>query len=316
MKNNIFLIGTGPMAAEYARVLKAQKQNFAVIGRGEISAKRFEVNTGIKPLTGGIERYLGIKQFPENSSVIIATGVQDLMPTLLIVIQGGAYKVLIEKPAALSINELLTHDSVLKPYSDRIFVAYNRRFYASVNEAESLITEDGGLKTMHFEFTEWSHKIEPLQNSSKVKENWFFANSTHVIDLAFYLAGKPVDWKPYSQSGNLSWHEKTKFAGAGITDRNVLFSYIANWESAGRWGIELMTEKRRIYLKPLETLSIQVKGSIQPAKHEFDDSIDDEFKPGLYMQVDSFIKSHSSRLVELSEHIANTKSIYHKILNP
>jgi predicted dehydrogenase len=314
MKTNIFLIGAGPMAYEYSRVLIAQKQDFLVIGRGATSAKWFEKNTGIKPLTGGIENYLEYRLFPENSLVIIATGVEDLMPTLLKVIQGGANKILVEKPAALSMDELLSNESILKSYSDRIFVAYNRRFYASVMEAQRLINEDGGLKTMHFEFTEWAHKIETLQKAPQVKQNWFFANSTHLIDLAFFIAGKPVDWKTYSQQGDLSWHNKTNFVGAGITKNKVLFSYNANWESAGRWSIELMTDKRKIYLKPLEAIDIQKRGSLQIEKHKFDDEVDKTYKPGIFMQTISFLDPDHTRLVEISEHIFNTKTIYHKIL--
>lgn len=314
MKKNIFLIGTGPMAVDYARVLMAQKHVFTTIGRGETSANKFQEITGIKPITGGVECCLKVNPFTDNTYVIVATGVQDLMQTMLTVVKAGAHKVLVEKPAALSIDELLANEQLLQPYFEKIFVAYNRRFYASVIEAQRLIEEDGGLKSMHFEFTEWAHKIESLQKAPGVKENWFFANSTHVVDLALYLAGKPVDWKTFSQPGNLTWHEKTNFAGAGITEKNVLFSYISNWESAGRWGIELMTMRRRIYLKPLESIGIQLRGSVEVVSHKFDDSLDKKFKPGLYMQVESFLKSDYERLVGLSEHITNSKKIYFYII--
>ena len=190
------------------------------------------------------------------------------MPSLLLVLQAGAYKVLIEKPAAISIEELIENEEKLKPYSDKVFVAYNRRFYASVIEAQKMIEEDGGLQTIHFEFTEWSHVIEPLAKAPGVKENWFFANSTHVVDLAFYLAGKPLQWKAYSKAGTLKWHSKTNFTGAGITEKGVLFSYLSNWESAGRWAVELLTEKRRIYLKPMEGISVQEKGTVAVVEHK------------------------------------------------
>lgn len=77
--------------------------------------------------------------------------------------------------------------------------------------------------------------------------------------------------------GHLSWHPKTKFTGAGLTEKNVLFSYHSNWESAGIWGLELNTYKRKIILRPLEEVQIQWKGSIQVEKHEMDISVDQEF---------------------------------------
>lgn len=314
MEKNIFLIGTGPMAIDYVKVLKSLNKNFQVIGRGEQSASNFEKATGLKCFIGGIEKYISKNGLPNNSYVIIATGTEILMNTLLLVLKAGAAKVLIEKPAAISIQELIENEEQLKPYGENIFVAYNRRFYSSVIEAQRLIEEDGGLKSMHFEFTEWAHKIEPLLKAPGVKENWFFANSTHVVDLAFYLAGKPIDWKRYSSPGKILWHPKTNFAGAGITDKGVLFSYISNWESAGRWAIELMTEKRRIYLKPLEVIGIQDKGSIQINEHVFDDHLDKDFKPGLLLQVETFFSQHIEKLKKLSIQINDTKDIYSSML--
>lgn len=250
-----------------------------------------------------------------KTKVIIATGTESLMPTLELLLNAGIKHVLVEKPAAISMNELLDKEEEISGYYAEIYVGYNRRFYASVLEAEKLIEQDGGLETLQFEFTEWAHRIEPLVKAEGVKENWFFANSTHVVDLAFSLAGKPTTWQAFSKEGNISWHHRSNFAGAGVTEKGVLFSYLANWESAGRWAIELLTRKRRIYLKPLESLSIQEKGSVKVEEHSFDDEIDKKYKPGLYKQVLAFLENERSRLVSFKEHVENTKKIYSTMLN-
>lgn len=316
MKNQTILVGTGPMAVEYAKVLTKLKQDFIAIGRREASAKAFEEATGHKPVTGGLNQFLEQNTISSDSSVIIATGTEGLMSTMLAVLKQGCSKVLVEKPAAISIEELLDHKPELEAYQDKVFVAYNRRFYASVIEAEQLIEEDGALQSMHFEFTEWAHKIEPLQKARGVKENWFFANSTHVVDLAFYLAGEPTSWNAFSKAGELAWHDKVNFSGAGITNKGVVFSYISNWESAGRWGIELMTPKRRIYLKPMEGLTVQLKGTIAIEEYEFDLSIDQQFKPGLYRQTEAFLnETGKGRLLTLQEHFDHSAHIYRKMLN-
>jgi len=310
----IYIIGTGPMAQAYAKVLIHLEKEFKVVGRGNESANKFKSEIGVQPLTGGIEAFLRDNNFCDLDYVIITTGTEALMPILKMVLISGAGKILIEKPAAISIDELLENEVFLRPYGDKVFVAYNRRFYASVQEVIKLIAEDGGLESMHFEFTEWAHKIEPLQKAEGVKENWFFANSTHVVDLAFFIAGKPKDWKAYSQSGKLGWHSKTKFAGSGITEKDVLFSYHSNWESAGRWGIELMTSKRKFYLKPLELIDIQKVGSVLIESHEFDKELDILFKPGLLLQLNYFI-NNKNELLSLNLHIENSKLVYSKILN-
>ncbi len=302
------------MAIDYFAVLNNQNYDITVIGRGEESAIKFEFKTGIKPYTGGLRSYLDTHSLPENAYAIIATGTEALMSTLLLLLKAGAYKVLIEKPAAISLIELIANEEKLKIYSNNVFIAYNRRFYASVLEAQKMIEEDGGLQSIHFEFTEWAHKIEPLIKADGVKENWFFANSTHVIDLAFYLAGKPFEWKAFSKSGKLKWHPKTNFVGAGITEKGVLFSYLSNWESAGRWAIELLTENRRIYLKPMESISIQEKGSVAVVEYKFDDHLDLQFKPGLFLQVNEFFTKESGNLLTIDKHIEISKSVYSKML--
>lgn len=310
---NILLVGTGQMAIEYSKVLLALNQEFIVIGRGSDSAKLFKKKTGINPKIGGIVNYLKENKIGNNTAAIVATGTETLMPILIELLKFGVDKILVEKPAAISIDELLENEQYLKPYENSIFVAYNRRFFASVIEAEKLIIEDGGLQSMHFEFTEWAHTIEPLKKANGVKKNWFFANSTHVVDLAFFIAGKPKELKSFSRSGRLDWHEKTNFVGAGETEKDVLFSYLSNWESAGRWGIELLTYSRRIYLKPMENLQIQKKGSIEVLPHEIDLSLDVAFKPGLYLQVKEFLSDFKNRLPSIKEHISNSKTIFNKI---
>lgn len=314
MKNTVYLIGTGKMAIEYARIIKALEYEIVVVGRGVKSARNFHSKTGIEPHIGGLDLFLNSQVIDKNSFVIIATGTEQLMPLLLTLLKKGLVKILIEKPAALTIQELIFHENEF--INAEIFVAYNRRFYSSVIEAKNLIKIDGGLESMNFEFTEWSHQIVDLPCSKQLKNNWFFLNSTHVIDLAFYFAGTPIEWSAYYKNGNLSWHKQSMFSGAGLTNNNVIFSYKANWESAGRWGLELLTKKRKIILSPLEKVYIQNRGSILIYEHQINDLLDIEYKPGLFLQTKSFLENRQSEsLIEINEHIKMSKKIYLKMLN-
>ena len=310
MGKEILLVGTGPMAIEYKKVLDELKLNFVVIGRGKKSALKFQKLTGLIPHFGGLQKYLNENTFSGNTYAILATSIESLMPTLLSILKKGISKILIEKPGAISIEELIENEEKINEFKKEIYVAYNRRFYSSVEEVKKIISSDGGLNSMHFEFTEWAHEIEPLKKAKGVKKNWFFANSTHVIDLAFYLAGKPVEWQTYSKGGKIFWHSKTNFTGAGITQKGVLFSYISNWESAGRWSIELLTEKRRIYLKPLEKIMIQKRGTTSTEEHYFDNTYDLKFKPGLFHQTKCFMEDIKENLLTIEEHTNIAKKIY------
>lgn len=318
MKKNVIIVGTGQMAQDHIKVLRALETNITVIGRGKDSASIFEEATGIKPIIGGFENYLDANPLGIEDSVIVAVGTEMLMPILLLLANQNFDKALIEKPGALSVEELLVNSKALESIWLKVFIGYNRRFYSSVNEVKKLINEDGGLKSMHFEFTEWSHIVGPLQKASGVKENWFFANSSHVVDLAFFIAGNPTDWCAFSKAGEITWHNKTNFSGAGETENNVLFSYISNWESAGRWSIELLTNKRRLFLKPIEGVGIQLIGTINVVDHTFDNSLDIDYKPGLYNQSKAFLfnsSSDQSSLINLKEQVQKTNNIYKKVLN-
>jgi predicted dehydrogenase len=313
----VLLIGTGQMAMDYTKVLSEIEVDFTVIGRGAKSALKYKDVTKISAITGGIEKYLRENPLSTKTDIIIAVGPEVLMDVLLLFKNDKmAERILIEKPSAISIDLLLSHANELGDLLSKSIVAYNRRFYASTQTAETLINEDGGLTSMNFEFTEWAHKIGPSLKSKGIKENWFFANSTHVVDLAFFLVGKPKIWQAYSKDGNLNWHKKSIFVGAGISELDIPFSYQANWESAGRWSVELLTNKRRIFMRPMEKLFTQNVGSINIDEYIFDDSIDQEFKPGLYKQTESFLKNtQATRLLTLQEHIQNTKEIYAKMIH-
>ena len=72
-----------------------------------------------------------------------------------------------------------------------IFVAYNRRFFDSIIKARQIVNEDHGALYCRFDFTEASDQIEVLKTKQNIKENWLYANSTHVIDTVFHLIGCP-----------------------------------------------------------------------------------------------------------------------------
>lgn len=313
----VILIGAGDMAIAYSKVLKDLSVKLTVVGRGVTSSLRFEEKTGIKCIAGGIQEYSSKCDIYGNIDryIIIAVGTEELISTLNTCLKLKPRRVLIEKPGAISIEEILNINDNIKNNSNKIFVAYNRRFYQSVQEVQNLISDDGGLTSFNFEFTEWAHTITPLKKAKGVKENWLFANSTHVIDLAFFLGGFPQQLSSYiSKSKEIDWHNNSIFTGAGLTQNGIPFSYSANWESAGRWAIELYTLKNKYYLKPLEKIYIQKRGSIEINEFKFDQTLDENYKPGLYKQTEAFLLEQDSNLLNLDEQTIYAKEVYSKIL--
>jgi hypothetical protein len=131
--------------------------------------------------------------------------------------------------------------------------------------------------------------------------------------LAFYLGGIPqaIEGRVV---GSLPWHPAgAVFCGSGVTAKGIPFSYHANWRSGGRWGVELFTTARRIIMRPLEELFVQNRGSVAIDAVPIDDELDKKFKPGLYLQTESFLSLQDESLLTLSEHLHIVKNIYFRI---
>ncbi len=310
----IWLIGAGGMAQDYIKVLQGLDEDFIVIGRGEDTAKKCQETTGCQVQTGGLSEYLSTN--PEKCShAIIAVGVEKLYETTKQLLEYGINNILVEKPGALYGWQFEELNNLVKKQNSNVFIAYNRRFYASVLKAQEIIKNDGGVTSFNFEFTEWAHEIETLTKGEGVMENWFLSNSTHVVDLAFYLGGQPKEICSFV-NGSLGWHPSgSNFSGAGNSDRNALFSYQANWESAGRWGIEILTKEHRLIFRPMEKLQIQNRGSIAVNyDEEIDYLLDTQYKPGLFLQTKAFLKNTFKGMCTIAEQ-DTMFVIYSKMVN-
>lgn len=306
MSNNIkvLIVGTGYMATEYYKVLSSMNVEVYVVGRGREKAERFKIDNSCENTYWGGVDALDKNIINSITHAIIAVTVSQLKKVTMEVINLGIKEVLVEKPAALTESELNEIKKLADKKCANVYVAYNRRFYASVKRAEEIIKQDGGIKSFSFEFTEWGHVIKDSAHDTMTKENWLLANSSHVIDLAFFFGGKPIKMESYIE-GELEWHHNgCIYAGAGITDKGALFSYSANWDAPGRWAVEILTKNHRLYLKPMEELLCQDKGTVKIYSIDLDDSIDKDYKPGLYREVSTFLQNPEDiHLVKLSDQI-------------
>ncbi|MCR5546024.1 MAG: hypothetical protein K6F30_06040, partial [Lachnospiraceae bacterium] len=209
-------------------------------------------------------------------------------------LKAGVKNILIEKPGALRKEGIEQINKTSKELNASCFIAYNRRFYSSVRTAKKMIADDGGVTSFSFEFTEWPKTVLAAITDPEERNQILLNNSSHVIDMAFFLGGHPKELSSY-HSGSLDWHRYgTVFAGAGVSDTGALFSYQANYNAPGRWGAEILTAKHRYIFRPLEKLQIQEMNSVKISEVDIDDAIDTEFKPGLYKEVEAFLGENPS----------------------
>lgn len=304
MSDHLILVaGAGPMALAHAQVLKALGYPFICVSRCAENAERFSAETGMPAFSGGIETWINRSDRPEVTAAVVAVTLTELGTVTKMLVDAGIKRILVEKPAGLTLPEIERLDEAGRNAGASIYLAYNRRFYASTEAARRMIEEDGGVSSFFFDFTEIASRAVIPGRGPEILQNWFLANSSHVVDLAFHLGGRPKTIDARIR-GVLEWHPAgATFAGSGQTEYGALFAYLADWAAPGRWGVEIRTPKRRLMLQPLETLKIQEFDSFAIVDVALDD-LDTRFKPGLYRQLQAFLSAHpeASALQTLTEH--------------
>lgn len=308
----IWIIGTGNIGTVYANILNELKVDYIAIGRGEASASKFREATGHEVITGGLEQFLASNPvLPDKAIVTVRT--KDLAKVEIALIKYGVKVMLCEKPGYYRPSELEQLEAVVKEHGAKLYIAYNRRFYASTLKAEEIIREDGGVTSFNFEFTEWVRLFE--KRVGDYPETLFYANSSHVVDLAFFLGGFPKEMSCYT-ADRIPWHNPAIYAGAGVSDKGALFSYQANWKAPGRWVVEVLTRKHRLYFKPMETLQIQQMDTVKVEPVEIDDSLDKQFKPGFYLETKAFLNEDYTRFCTFEQQVEHVRNFYMKMGKP
>ena len=259
-KKSILIIGGGYIANEYATALsKLKVKNVTILGKSKKKMEKFKRFSHYEIIDGGYEKKLS--KITTKDLVIIATPIPKLIETTKKVIECGHKTILIEKPGSVFKKDLIELKKIMK--NKKIRIAYNRLFYPSFHKLKHLTEKEGGVTSCKFDITEWLHTIKISQYDKEVCKRWGISNSLHVISMAFELIGMPKKMISY-QNGGIEWHPTGSiFVGSGISEKNIPFSYHANWKGGGRWGIEIVTRNNIYRLIPLEKLFVSKKGSTE-----------------------------------------------------
>lgn len=313
---NIWIIGTGPMAREHVRSLYAtHSSRLLVIGRNEAAAFDLQHSMGQMATSSGVAHAITEFRLPEFA--IVATSIDSLTSITLQLIRAGVKRILVEKPGAIYLRELELLRDEANVYGSKIYIAYNRRFFRSVQAARNYIKMDGGVQVINFDFTERSDIIKKLTKPPGVLDRWIFSNSTHVLDTSFFLAGRPREMKSWF-AGGLDWHPTaSRYCGAGVTEDGALFSYQANWSGPGSWAITVTTENHHMTMSPMECLIVKDKQGKEitiPSNDNIDCCMGFKYKEGLREQNIAFLDGVDESLCSLDTHIKNFET-YMKISN-
>ncbi len=303
---SILIIGAGYIANQYAYALSKMGINdVTIISKNKETSSKICNQYGFKPLFGGYENNLF--NLPKMDLVIVATPVMTLLPAAQYALESGQTNILIEKPGSLYYKDLILLSEKFPNVNIRI--AYNRLQYSNLHLLKEISENEGGITSCNFTFTEWLDRIDFTKYTPLILERWGISNSLHVISMAFELIGLPKIFTPY-QFGRLDWHPSgSVFVGSGISEKNIPFSYHADWNSSGRWGIEIMTKENSYRLIPLEELYVCKKNSTIWEKVQFKVRYPD-VKQGLTEQLSLMLekdRANNENLVSLEKAIEFNK---------
>lgn len=296
------VIGVGKMGSAHLAVLNTLAPDLLIAWAPSRSHFAIERDIGLVPVRrDDLQATLNAVR---PTHVIVASPVETLAPIAIRVMKAGVKHLLIEKPAAINQSQCRLLLECAAQVGAEIYVAYNRRFYASIRGALAHMHANGeSIESVMFEFNE----VIPVHGPSvanDVAARWLLANSMHIIDTAFHPVGLPdIQKSSFQRSGGLSWHPAgSVFVGSGKTTKGIPFAFHANWNAPGRWGFEWMTQSTRYVFRPIEKLSIIRQGRFNLEPMDLDDAMDIRFKPGVYHQNAAFLAGErTAGLVTLSE---------------
>lgn len=303
---NVLVVGAGYMAIEYCKVLRALDVKTTVVGNSQASADTFYENIGFLPLLGGLDNHIESLASDAFDAVIVASPEHLIGLHSQMLMEKGFRKILIEKPGGFDLGDIMAVHKSSKASQSEVFVAYNRRFFASTLAAKKIIAEDGEVQSFRFEFSEWGHVISGLEKAPGVKDQWFLNNSTHLIDLSYFLCGWPQELFSRAK-GTTNWHKYgSVFTGAGTTTAGASFSYYANWASPGSFGLEINTNQRRLQFSPIEKLQQKLIGERSFSDVDIDYDLDERFKPGVFEMVRCFLfEPDNDGLITIEQQLIN-----------
>jgi len=160
-----------------------------------------------------------------------------------------------------------------------------------------IVNDKGGILSCHFTLTERIHTLNFKKEKPDTYKRLGISNSLHPISMVYELIGKPSKISTIRR-GKFTWHKSGSiFVGSGISRKNIPFSYHANWNSPGGWGVEVMTRENAYRLVPLEKLKVLDKDSSQWKEIKVP-TVFNDVKPGLAEQI-ALMLNDSERKVSM-----------------
>ncbi len=300
-KFRIAIIGAGYMAEEYLKVLLYKKiQCEAIYSRTFIKSKLLKKKYNIKK----IYKNLNDLKFDKKINALIIAVNEVSTVSILNELDISNYKILCEKPVGVNYHQ--TKKLISKIKNNHFYIGLNRRFYSSNIEAKKIIDMKKGKRFI-------SIRDQQFQNTkiNFVNKNIMYCNSVHLIDyINLYARGEIVKVQKLKKLKDYEFSENITRLIFSSKDEVL---YHCNWNSPGIWSVNIIQKDQRCEMKPLEDL-IQEK-IIKGKRKRFvfkKSEIDNNFKPGLFLQVNEYLKmltNKKHKLINIKDYFKTVKII-------
>ena len=280
------IIGAGVMAKQHLEIISAIEGVEAVAitsrtrSKAEALASEYKIEAVFDDLAsmmhgGGLDALM----------VLVSC---EQMYTVTLEAIGYGLPLFVEKPAGLLPEENKRLADIASSRGVKTMVGFNRRYYSIFRKGVEMIQAHGPLFGVHVEGHERMWRIrEGGKFSKKELNHWIFANSVHTIDLLRFFGG---DIKNIHSIAHRRFGESRgdQFSAVMDFDSGAIGQYSAHWYSPGGWRAVLYGDGVTVEFKPLEKASWMGKDFVA---HEIEpDEEDVRFKPGLYRQMEAFMR--------------------------
>lgn len=276
----IAIVGAGNMASEHAKAFSSLPDVTLVgitsrtISRAEELASKYP---GMQVFNTIEEMYLETK-----ADLVVVTVREMSMADVAIECFKFSWAILLEKPAGYCLKNARKILDASKVRNSKVWVALNRRSYSSTLKALNELKDVDGPRFI--QILDQQNQVaarEIYKEPPEVVENYMFANSIHLIDyLRVFGRGKitnviPVcKWTPQAPGMVVT---KVEF------DSGDIGVYEGVWNGPGPWGVTVITPSKRLEMRPLEAVSLQLFGERKVMQLDLN-SDDHSYKPGLRQQ--------------------------------
>jgi len=277
----VAFIGAGYMAEEHMRAF-ASLPDVSIAGifsRTSAKAEKLAETHATKVFNSVEELYQ-----ETQADLVVVTVVELSMAEVASACFAYRWTVLLEKPAGYDLADATRIRDEARNLNRRVFVALNRRAYSSTRQAVQLLDKDSSARFIKvIDQQDQKVAIEVNGHPELVARNFMFANSIHLIDY-FRVLGRGevtgveavVPWNPQQPGLVLA---KINFSGGDVG------LYEGIWNGPGPWIVSVNTVSQRIEMRPLEQISVQLRGT-RAVNQLAIDADDQAFKPGLRYQAE------------------------------